>query len=108
MAELNTNGAPMTFEVVSSDNGSAVVKVAGELDITTIVDLEEAVQPILDSGPQRLSVDVSSLRFADSSAIALWVKWSTLVPELEIRDPQPLLRRVIDSMGLAQTLRVTP
>jgi anti-sigma B factor antagonist len=108
MAELNTNGAPMTFEIVSSDNGSAVVKVAGELDITTIVDLEEAVQPILDGGPQRLTLDVSSLRFADSSAIALWVKWSTLVPELEIRDPQPLLRRVIDSMGLAQTLRVTP
>lgn len=98
----------MTFELVSSDEGSAMVKVAGELDITTIEDLEEAVQPILDRDPERLVIDVSSLRFADSSAIALWVKWATLVPALEIRDPQPLLRRVIDSMGLAQTLRVTP
>jgi hypothetical protein len=53
-------------------------------------------------------IDVSSLRFADSSAIALWVKWSTIVRGLEIHDPQPLLRRVIDSMGLAQTLQVTP
>ena len=98
----------MTFELVSSDDSSAVVKVAGELDITTIENLEEAVQPILDRDPQRLVIDVSSLRFADSSAIALWVKWATIVPGLEIRDPQPLLRRVIDSMGLAQTLRVTP
>ena len=98
----------MTFELVSSDDGAAVVKVAGELDITTIDNLEEAMQPILDRDPQRLVVDVSSLRFADSSAIALWVKWATIVPGLEIRDPQPLLRRVIDSMGLAQTLQVTP
>jgi hypothetical protein len=30
------------------------------------------------------------------------------VRALEIHDPQPLLRRVIDSMGLAQTLQVTP
>jgi anti-sigma B factor antagonist len=108
MAELNTNGAPMTFELLSADEGSAVVKVAGELDITTIENLEEAVQPILDRDPQSLVIDVSSLRFADSSAIALWVKWATIVPGLEIRDPQPLLRRVIDSMGLAQTLGVTP
>jgi anti-anti-sigma factor len=108
MAELNANGAAMTFELVSSDERAAVVRVAGELDITTIEDLEQAVQPILERDPQRLVIDASSLRFADSSAIALWVKWSTIVPTLEIRDPQPLLRRVIDSMGLAQTLRVTP
>ena len=98
----------MSVELVSSDDADAVVKVTGELDITTIEELEGAVQPILDRGPQRLVIDVSSLRFADSSAIALWVKWSTVVRALEIRDPQPLLRRVIDSMGLAQTLRVTP
>jgi anti-sigma B factor antagonist len=98
----------MSVELVSSDDADAVVKVTGELDITTIGDLEEAVQPILERGPQRLVIDVSSLRFADSSAIALWVKWSTVVRGLEIHDPQPLLRRVIDSMGLAQTLQVTP
>lgn len=108
MDELNTNGALMSFELVSTDASSAIVKVAGELDITTIGDLEQAIQPILDRDPQRLVIDVSSLRFADSSAIALWVKWATVVPGLEIRDPQPLLRRVIDSMGLAQTLRVRP
>ena len=108
MAELNTDGAPMTFELVSADDGSEVVKVTGELDITSIDDLDEAVQPILDRDPERLVIDAASLRFADSSAIAMWVKWSTAVGRLEIRDPSPLLRRVIDSMGLAQTLWVTP
>lgn len=108
MAELNGGVAPMTFELVCSGHGPPVVKVAGELDITSIEKLEQAVQPILDSGPERLVIDASSLRFADSSAIALWVKWSLIVRRLEIRDPPVLLRRVIDSMGLAQTLRVTP
>lgn len=108
MAELSAKGAPMTFELVTADDGSTVVKVAGELDITSIDNLEEAVQPILDRNPETLVIDASSLRFADSSAIALWVRWSTVVQRLEIRDPSPLLRRVIESMGLAQTLQVTP
>jgi anti-anti-sigma factor len=108
MAELSADGAPMTFEHVSSQDGSAVVKVTGELDITNIGGLEEAVQPIIDTAPERLVLDVSALRFADSSAIALWVKWSATVRRIEIREPQPLLRRVIESMGLAQTLQVTP
>ena len=108
MAELSANGAPMTFELVTADDGSTVVKVAGELDITSIEPLEEAVQPILDRGPESLVIDASSLRFADSSAIALWVRWSTVVRRLEIRNPPALLRRVIDSMGLTQTLQVTP
>ena len=98
----------MTFELVTADDGSTVVKVAGELDITSIENLEEAVQPILDRNPDSLVIDASSLRFADSSAIALWVRWSTIVRRLEIRDPSPLLRRVIESMGLTQTLQVTP
>lgn len=108
MAELNAKRAPMTFELLAADDGAPVVKVAGELDITSIEELEQAVQPLLDRDPERLVIEASSLQFADSSAIALWVKWSTVVRRLEIRNPPPLLRRVIDSMGLAQTLRVTP
>jgi anti-anti-sigma factor len=98
----------MTFEVLAADDNSAVVKVSGELDITTIGGLEEAVQPIIDTGPERLVIDVGAVRFADSSAIALWVKWASSVRQIEIHDPSPLLRRVIDSMGLGETLRVTP
>jgi hypothetical protein len=47
------------------------------------------------SNEKRLS-DLRGLRFADSSAIALWVRWSTAVHEIELRDVSPFLRRVID------------
>jgi anti-anti-sigma factor len=98
----------MTFDVAESADGTVTVRLAGELDITNIDALASAVAPAIERGPQRLVVDVSELRFADSSAIALWVHWAGAVPEIELRDVPPLLRRVVESMGLAETLNVTP
>jgi hypothetical protein len=48
------------------------------------------------------------MEFADSSAIALLVRWANLVPRVEIRQPPELLRRVIARMGLSERLHVTP
>jgi ABC-type transporter Mla MlaB component len=52
-------------------------------------------------------VDAHELEFADSSAIALLVRWAGLVREVEIMRPPELLRRVIVRMGLSDTLRVS-
>jgi hypothetical protein len=76
----------MTFDVVEEAGGTLRVTLAGELDIT----------------------NVDTLASADSSAIALWVRWASAVPQIELRDVSPLLRRVVESMGLAETLHVTP
>lgn len=100
------NGTKMKFDVAST-HGTAVVTVIGELDIANIAPLEEAVAPIIERRPDRLVVDVSGLRFADSSAIALWVRWAATVGEIELRDPSPILQRVITSMGLGKRLRMT-
>lgn len=64
----------MTFDVLTDSDGVVVVKVRGELDMNTVPELEAAVEPIIDRGPPRLVVDASALEFADSSAIALWVR----------------------------------
>jgi anti-anti-sigma factor len=110
MDDLEASGRPtMTYEVSQDPGGAAaVVTIAGELDMTNVGELEAAVAPIVERQPQRLVVDVSGLRFADSSAIALWVRWANVVEHLEIREPSLLLRRVISRMGLAQRLRITP
>jgi anti-anti-sigma factor len=101
-------GAPMSFDVAEGADRSVIVRVAGELDITNIDALASAVGPALQRKPQRLIVDVHDLHFADSSAIALLVRWAAAVQEIELRDAPPLLRRVVETMGLAETLRVTP
>jgi anti-anti-sigma factor len=109
VAELGSNHhETATFDVAPSADGTVTVRLAGELDITNIDALASAVAPTLEQGPQRLVVDVSELRFADSSAIALWVQWAGAVAEIELRDVPPLLRRVVESMGLAEMLNVTP
>jgi len=108
MAGLDANStAEMNFELADVDD-ALVVTITGELDITNVDALEAAVRAALDRGPRRLIIELGGLRFADSSAIALWVRWSTSVPAIELRDVSPILRRVIDSMGLAETLNVKP
>jgi anti-sigma B factor antagonist len=110
MDELDpTAGPSMTYQIDEDpDGGGAVVTIAGELDMTNVGEVEAAVAPVVGRRPQRLVIDLSGLRFADSSAIALWVRWANQVEQLELREPSLLLRRVISRMGLAQRLRVTP
>jgi anti-anti-sigma factor len=100
--------ADMQFDVVEGDDRSVTVTVSGELDITNVDTLAAAVTPALEREPARLIIEVSDLRFADSSAIALWVRWATSVPDIELRDVPPLLRRVVHTMGLTETLKVSP
>jgi anti-anti-sigma factor len=108
MEELDPqSAAPFEFDVTSDPGGDVLVKVRGELDITAIDALEARVAPLLEGDPPRLVVDASELRFADSSAIALWVRWSAAAREFELRNPPALLRRVIAAMGLTDKLAVT-
>jgi anti-sigma B factor antagonist len=108
MAGLGPGNAPaMSFDIAVNDDATVVVTVRGELDIANVDSLEQAVERVLTGAIDRLVVDVGQLLFADSSAIAVWVRWSTLV-EIELRDPSPLLRQVITSMGLDERLRLTP
>lgn len=106
--EANDGAPPMTVDVLRDEDGFATLKLGGELDISNVEELELAARPVLESSPDRLVIDVGALHFADSSALALWVRWAAMVPKIEIRGASPLLRRVILAMGLAQTLHLTP
>lgn len=96
----------VSFDIETEPDGSAMVRIGGELDLGSIERLESEVDRLLASAPSRLVVDVGDVRFADSSAIALWVRWATAVPRFELRDSPPLLRRVITAMGLSTKLGV--
>ena len=102
------NTHDMSFDVDASDDGTVTVTLSGELDMTNVDALAAAVELALEQEPERLIVEVQDLSFADSSAIALWVQWATKVPAIEMRDVRPLLRRVVESMGLTETLNLAP
>jgi anti-anti-sigma factor len=96
----------LTFDIADNGGGGPTVTVRGELDISNVDRLEAAVAPVVAQRPQKLVVDVSGLTFADSSAIAAWVRWAAIVGEIEMRGASPLLREVITRMGLDRTLRL--
>jgi anti-anti-sigma factor len=94
----------ITFDLAVTPDHHAIVTIAGELDLGGIAPLDARVRAALADGVTRLTVDVSDLRFADSSAIALWVRWAGAVDHFELVNPAPLLRRVIAAMGLTAKL----
>jgi anti-sigma B factor antagonist len=100
------SGSLASFDISVGSDRSVSVVIGGELDMSSVDRLEADVERVLATGPPRLVVDVGGVRFADSSAIAMWVRWAGAVPEFELRDPQPLLRRVLFTMGLAEKLGV--
>jgi anti-anti-sigma factor len=100
--------AGLTFELTSPEPSTAVVTIRGELDLGNVERLAEVVAPVIATAPARLILDLGGLRFADSSAIALWVRWAKAVPAIELRDASALLRRLITSMGLERTLPLSP
>jgi anti-anti-sigma factor len=103
--EAETNPS-MTFAIVQQDAETTVVTIRGELDISNVDELETAVAPLIERQVGRLILDVDELAFADSSAIAVWVKWAAAVGDLRLRGVSPLLRTVIVTMGLSSRLRL--
>lgn len=109
MGELGTGAAaPLRLDIGQDEDGAPLLRLAGEIDMTNARELDARVAPIIAGSPDRLVVDLSQLEFADSSAIALLVKWANLVKQVEVREPSELLRRVIARMGLADRLQVRP
>jgi anti-anti-sigma factor len=107
MDQLDAATDPVvTVDVATDGAGTPIVTIAGELDVGNVDAVDTAVAPVLLTRPARLIVDVRGLRFADSSAIALWLRWAASVDEFELRDPQPLLRKVIKMMGLAEKMEL--
>ena len=97
----------MTIAVVCDTPDTERVRLAGELDRSS-TPTRERLAKVLARRPARLIVDLSGVRCADSSAIALWVRWAAAVDQFELRHPAPLLRTVRTHMGLADKPEIIP
>jgi anti-anti-sigma factor len=90
----------LTVEVDTSADHTLRVSLHGELDLSNVERCEAEVATALADRPQHMVLEAGGLEFADSSAIALWLRWSREVERFEIRELSPLLRRVLTAMGL--------
>ncbi len=109
MAELSdTEPAQLTIAVDTQSPDGPVVRLAGELDLSTADALSAAIEPFLASPPDRLCFDVDRLQFLDSSGLAVLVRCSTRVPGVVLRHPSTIVRRVIEAAGLSAVLPMDP
>jgi anti-sigma B factor antagonist len=86
--------------------GTPIVSLSGELDSSNAGSLEAAVASITAQHPERLIFDLSGLRFMDSAGIAVLIRAAANVNAIHLRDPSPIVRRLIEVTGLSGVLPI--
>jgi anti-sigma B factor antagonist len=93
---------------VAAGESGPVVTLSGEADLASARELSDILTTQLAGGAQRLMVDLSGLRFADSASVrALVLAGKTLRERggtLVLARPQRAVARVLELMGVDQLL----
>ncbi|HEY8523789.1 MAG TPA: STAS domain-containing protein [Acidimicrobiales bacterium] len=64
---------PVNLEIVERSGEQVVARLGGDLDIVTSEDVKRELAEVLDSGAASLSLDLSDVRFVDSSGLGALV-----------------------------------
>jgi anti-sigma B factor antagonist len=107
MAELDPADETYCAADVYRENGTAVIRLSGELDMVSVERVRAVIDEALANENERLVFDVSELEFMDSSGIALLISVTRKVPAVEVRNPTAIVRRIIELTGLEEILRMT-
>jgi anti-anti-sigma factor len=109
MAELDDNaGAQLTVETTSDAGGQPVIRVAGDLDISSVDGLRSAVEAATATRPDRITFELAALRFMDSAGIAVLLGAAREVAVVRLHSPSRAVRRVVELTGLSDVLVVEP
>jgi anti-anti-sigma factor len=108
MAELDPE--PPTVEIDShlDTTGAQVVVLSGELDSSNAESLQGRMAAIPSQSTGRLIFDVSDLRFMDSAGIAVLIGAAANASSVSIRNPSPIIRRVLEVTGLSSVFSIEP
>jgi anti-sigma B factor antagonist len=109
---MNTAKAPeqLLFRY-GLDDGVAVVRVSGEVDVATCGLLRDRMLRIVtDEDFRGLVVNLAGVRFMDSTRIGVlagvWRRVAATTAGLALAAPAPQVRRVLDTAGLTRVLPV--
>ena len=87
-----------------------VMMLSGEADVTTLAQLEDALNAQIAAGARVLTVDLSGLRFADSATIGALARAARTLKaqggRLDLLNPQPGPARVLTLLGIDEILTV--
>ncbi len=98
----------ITVEIAIEADDVAVITVAGEIDITTVAQIDAAVDRATDAHARRIVFDLSAVEFMDSSGIATLIRSRAVAATIVLRKPSAAVQRVLVATGLGDTLPVEP
>jgi len=87
-------------------NGTAVVSIAGELDISNVEEVERECAEAVSASPERIVFDLAGLTFMDSSGLAMLLRINQAVEHVSIRDASHAVRRIVEATGLTEQLHL--
>lgn len=91
-------------------DGSAIVVLLGELDMSTVSYLEGVVHPLITNGPDDLVLDPSGLSFIDSTGITVLVRahkqLHDLGRRLVLRSPRTIVSKALEVTSLTDYLNI--
>lgn len=96
-------------ELTAEPDGGTVLRVHGELDISTADQLRRGAGPYLDAG-RRLLLDLSRVTFCDSTGLAVLVGFHKRLAasggRLELFSPVPRVRQLLAITGLDRVFTI--
>ena len=99
------------FDVtVGEEDGAALLKVCGEVDLCTGPLLWERISGVLADGSTRIVLDLGEMRFIDSTGLSVLVMTMRRLEEaggqLVLRSPGRMARRLFELTGLSELLEI--
>ncbi len=88
---------------IERESGSIVVRLAGELDLYNAHTVREALLACCEETPKRLIVDLSDVKFIDSTALGVLIEARTRMPNRRgflLAAPGLETRRALEISGL--------
>ena len=104
MAGLSDEGAIAAVEVTRDDAGALIIRLTGEIDVSTIDALSLDMAAAFEDAPDGVVFEMSDVTFFDSSGVTLLLQANDTVGELRLRAPSAVVQRVIEVSGLEDVL----
>jgi anti-sigma B factor antagonist len=108
MAGLEPEPPAVQIDMRPDPTGALVVFLSGELDSSNAASLQERVASIPLQPPRRLIFELTDLRFMDSAGIAVLISATAKASSVSLRNPSPIIRRVLEATGLSSVFSIEP
>ncbi len=101
----NLEAAEVSVDHWREASGAVVVRIIGEVDMSSaLTSCLQTIDPIMASDVDHLIFDLGELQFIDSSGLTVLLAAAQKLPQVQLRNPSPIVRRIIEVTGLGEVL----